>query len=406
MTKIKILADRVIFDGHAETREECETITLLCDGLAGSPNFRTVQYEMGYAEFKKIGKAEKLKFPPVAGVSMNITANGSTVNISGTLLPSETTTTWFNVNQTTPQYSIENDRVIWLPNGEILQYNGVDVLPGDEIIGDGVYTTHAVAISGETWLLNSTITPQTASYEVNFTSNSEDYTSIVMSAKGTMSYNSATTGNDVYEGFWVNEAYRTITFETAPTGNLLTWLQANGTKQSAPTISFRHLYSGGTIGSGAVKFKAYTQTYLPQLATPANVAVSGTTVSWDAVENAESYDIYVDSTLYEKYHWVISSGETWLLNEEPHFSPLTDTTEFEVSFSINSVSYSVLRLESELVPMHTDAVAISVSSASIIQTSIYYSGSWVDEAYRTITFDEPVTDTDLLAWLQANGTKQ
>ena len=30
---------------------------------------------------------------------------------------------------------------------------------------------------------------------------------------------------------WVNEAYRTITFETAPTGELLTWLQANGTKQ-------------------------------------------------------------------------------------------------------------------------------------------------------------------------------
>ena len=27
------------------------------------------------------------------------------------------------------------------------------------------------------------------------------------------------------------EAYRTITFESAPTGELLTWLQANGTKQ-------------------------------------------------------------------------------------------------------------------------------------------------------------------------------
>lgn len=42
-----------------------------------------------------------------------------------------------------------------------------------------------------------------------------------------------------------------------------------------------------------------TATQLPQLATPTNVAISGTTVSWDAVENAESYDIYVDNTLYE-----------------------------------------------------------------------------------------------------------
>ena len=31
---------------------------------------------------------------------------------------------------------------------------------------------------------------------------------------------------------WVSgEVYRTITFATAPTGELLTWLQANGTKQ-------------------------------------------------------------------------------------------------------------------------------------------------------------------------------
>lgn len=67
----------------------------------------------------------------------------------------------------------------------------------------------------------------------------------------------------------------------------------------APTIYFRHLYSGGTIGSGAVKFKEYTQTYLPQLATPTNVSASGTTISWDEVANAESYDVYVDNTLYE-----------------------------------------------------------------------------------------------------------
>ena len=100
-----------------------------------------------------------------------------------------------------------------------------------------------------------------------------------------------------------------------------------------------------------------------------------------------------------------STGETWVLNEEPHFSPLVDTTEFEVSFSINSVTYSVLRFESELVPMHTDAVNISVSSESIVQTSIYYSGSWVNEAYRTITFESAPTG-ELLTWLQENGTKQ
>ena len=51
--------------------------------------------------------------------------------------------------------------------------------------------------------------------------------------------------------------------------------------------------------SGSVKFNVYAPYQLPQLATPQNVSVSGTTVSWDAVENAESYDVYVDNTLYE-----------------------------------------------------------------------------------------------------------
>lgn len=54
MTKIKILDDRIIFDGHADTREECETITLMCDNLAESKDFKTVKYEKGYAEFEKV----------------------------------------------------------------------------------------------------------------------------------------------------------------------------------------------------------------------------------------------------------------------------------------------------------------------------------------------------------------
>ena len=30
---------------------------------------------------------------------------------------------------------------------------------------------------------------------------------------------------------WYNEAYKTLVFDTPPTGDLLTWLQANATKQ-------------------------------------------------------------------------------------------------------------------------------------------------------------------------------
>ena len=62
---------------------------------------------------------------------------------------------------------------------------------------------------------------------------------------------------------WTNEAYRTITFENAPTGDLLTWLQANGTKQQ-PTYTFKHWKKSNVkvnrtlVGQKYYYFKPYT----------------------------------------------------------------------------------------------------------------------------------------------------
>lgn len=60
MTKITTYNKGIIIDGHADTKEECETITLLCNSLAKDKNFKQVAYDDGYAAFQKIGKAEKL----------------------------------------------------------------------------------------------------------------------------------------------------------------------------------------------------------------------------------------------------------------------------------------------------------------------------------------------------------
>ena len=64
MTKIITSENRIIFDGHASTREECETISLMCEELVKSDKFKTVKYESGYAEFEKVGNTNDLKFPP------------------------------------------------------------------------------------------------------------------------------------------------------------------------------------------------------------------------------------------------------------------------------------------------------------------------------------------------------
>lgn len=47
---LKIIDNKVIFDGHAENQSDCHTLTLLCNLL--EKNTKTIDYRMGYAEFE------------------------------------------------------------------------------------------------------------------------------------------------------------------------------------------------------------------------------------------------------------------------------------------------------------------------------------------------------------------
>ncbi len=98
MTKIKILNDRIIFDGHADTRQECETITLMCDNLAKSKDFKIVRYESGYAEFEKVGKTNELKFVPSPPCSCTMIFDDGVVSVACTqdAMGSQPSFTWNN----------------------------------------------------------------------------------------------------------------------------------------------------------------------------------------------------------------------------------------------------------------------------------------------------------------------
>lgn len=103
--------------------------------------------------------------------------------------------------------------------------------------------------SGETWVLNETLTNQSYGIEsITFSSNNTTYTKFARYYKTDMLgeveqdyvafYTSDTDSVTVYDrGTWSNAAYRTITFATTPTGDLLTWLQANGTKQGGGAVT-------------------------------------------------------------------------------------------------------------------------------------------------------------------------
>lgn len=106
-------------------------------------------------------------------------------------------------------------------------------------------TTSSVIPTSETWVLNDAIPQWTQEIEcsINFTSNGQQFTKIKITTKfgGDLYYDEqlAGMGGPVASGgmgITPTPSYRELTFETAPTGELLAWLQANATKQEQSDI--------------------------------------------------------------------------------------------------------------------------------------------------------------------------
>jgi len=97
---------------------------------------------------------------------------------------------------------------------------------------------------GETWLINENpqlkIDGNFLNFTITFTSNNTVYRKLYSADYGAgywylfyyevPEYNQGPLVYNKYYQSWIDEAYRTITFDTAPTGSLLTWLQANAVK--------------------------------------------------------------------------------------------------------------------------------------------------------------------------------
>ena len=97
--------------------------------------------------------------------------------------------------------------------------------------------------TSETWVLNNIISTLSAfSFSVSFTSNGASYTGLKTSSRPSLSgydlwyTNSSGSYDSIYNAeihYWADAAYRKLVFDEAPTGDLLTWLTANGVKQPA-----------------------------------------------------------------------------------------------------------------------------------------------------------------------------
>ena len=77
---LKIIDNKVIFDGHAENQSDCHTLTLLCNLL--EKNTKTIDYKMGYAEFELDDLPSENKFWFTDSQTFSI--NGTEVNVFAT----------------------------------------------------------------------------------------------------------------------------------------------------------------------------------------------------------------------------------------------------------------------------------------------------------------------------------
>nr|DAK54367.1 MAG TPA: hypothetical protein [Bacteriophage sp.] len=84
----------------------------------------------------------------------------------------------------------------------------------------------------ETWVLNAMVTLPSSKLSGVFTSNGHSYLGIEGDAPQ-LYYLTGSSPKSVFNMIagWSHDAYRTLVFDTAPTGAMLTWLQANGVKQ-------------------------------------------------------------------------------------------------------------------------------------------------------------------------------
>lgn len=125
---------------------------------------------------------------------------------------------------------------------------GVTVPSGTKIDGmatliDSIQTGGGGGDTSETWVLNENVDTSTKqTFVCSFESNGRTFSKLVIGGRGVpgpdgLVYSLSFDDTKVAEGglFLAESLYRKVTFATAPTGGLLTWLQSNAVKQASDT---------------------------------------------------------------------------------------------------------------------------------------------------------------------------
>lgn len=233
---------------------------------------------------------------PEVGQYTSITINGTQYNFeSGGVDQS-----WGGNTSRNTFYTISNNKVLFT-DGTILQYNGVDVLPTDAVSMDNAYTTRANEPSTGTIKFGSAAPTK---YYLGNKAVDRIYMGTVLLYKKAIVYtitaNLANCTANSDNPITIEENGGAILYYIAnegyelPDGVELTNVGSyNWDKSTGKLVIARP--------SGNVTIKIVAKQSIPQLATPQNLAVENTTLSFDEVENAESYEVFVDNVSIGSY---------------------------------------------------------------------------------------------------------
>ena len=119
---------------------------------------------------------------------------------------------------------------------------------------------------------------------------------------------------------------------------------------------------------------------------------------------------YMGETLVYETSQQDELAGTWVINDNPEGFGDNESHRFTISFVSNGASYNSIDIQ--LLPSSPFVKDnwIYYDSELVYADQVGNESGWQNEAYKTITITSKlseVTDGDtLLAWLQANGTKQ
>jgi len=174
-------------------------------------------------------------------------------------------------------YCLESEQVL-ISNNSLATGTSLDIVAdGDDKI------KYATPPQPETWIFNATpdITVE-HEFTVSFTMGGQECGEIKVGPEGTMMFEPGISYSktnpwypfDVYdEAGWVDQSYRVITFPSAPTGDLLTYLQANAKKVGEFIVNY-----GGDITLNFGIGSSFTE----WIDTPFNIEMGGQKASIDS----------------------------------------------------------------------------------------------------------------------------